>query len=158
MTHWHAPTRTRNPGEAHTLGEGAGRDVLGLGREGHSAARCNLGCPGTLYITFTRREPQRGHFSRDSNWSSGNPSPLVHTSVFISSSELVLHSIVRRLLRLWGLSVPHRHRAVRRQPSFHASPRVVTDMGTKQVRFGAMSQLGSGDMLFMSVANWLILS
>jgi hypothetical protein len=48
----------------------------------------------------------------------------------MSRSALVSHPMARRPCRLWGSSVLHRQRTRTRQPSFQASPRVWTDMGT----------------------------
>lgn len=97
--------------------------------ERHPTARA-FGSPGTSKYTFTRRSPQFGHFSRPCNWSSGNFEPRVHTNVAISSSIEVSHSIAMRLCRLCVSSPPRRHRARTRQPSFQASPRVWTGIGT----------------------------
>jgi hypothetical protein len=67
---------------------------------------------GTVKMSCTSRDPQRGQRKRLSRRESGKPRPLVHTSVSMSSSARKTHS----LCRCMPSCLPAAQRAVTRQP------------------------------------------
>jgi hypothetical protein len=126
-------------------------------------ARAATGTLGTSNSTDTRRDPHSGHISRLSRRESGKFGPRVQTRVCMSSGARYMQGRIDFI----PSRLPKAHRAVSRQPSRHASPRVSTaieqneNMPAAESRAGRQRQVvvmsGFEAMLIVTVGTAIVL-